>query len=91
MTYRRLAELTAGTLVEVQLETGRKHQIRLQLSGRGWPILGDRKYGSAHPFAAGIALHSRRLVFTHPTRDERIELVAPLPAAWLKAGVRDRS
>jgi 23S rRNA pseudouridine1911/1915/1917 synthase len=90
LAYRRLAELSAGTLVEVELETGRKHQIRLQLSGRGWPILGDRKYGSRQRFAAGIALHSRRLAFTHPTRDERIELAAPLPASWLKLGVRDR-
>jgi len=90
LAYRRLAELPAGTLVEVELETGRKHQIRLQLSGRGWPILGDRKYGSRQAFAVGIALHSRRLAFTHPTRDERIELAAPLPATWLKLGVRDR-
>jgi 23S rRNA pseudouridine1911/1915/1917 synthase len=89
LLYRRLALLPTGTLVEVRLETGRKHQIRLQLSSRGWPIIGDRKYGSQRPFAAGIALHSRRLVFTHPTRDERIELAAPLPAPWSKLGVRD--
>jgi 23S rRNA pseudouridine1911/1915/1917 synthase len=90
LSYRRVASLPAGTLLEVELETGRKHQIRLQMSGRGWPILGDRKYGSQQPFADGIALHSRRLCFTHPTRDERIELVAPLPDAWLRLGVRDR-
>jgi len=89
LSYRRLAALTAGTLLEIALETGRKHQIRLQLSGRGWAILGDRKYGSREPFGAGIALHSRRVVFTHPTRDERIELVAPLPPAWRKLGVRE--
>lgn len=89
LTYRRITSLAAGTLLEVELETGRKHQIRLQLSGRGWPILGDRKYGSQQPFADSIALHSRRLTFMHPTRDERIELVAPLPATWLKLGVRD--
>jgi 23S rRNA pseudouridine1911/1915/1917 synthase len=90
LRYQRLAELPGGTLVEIRLETGRKHQVRLQLSERGWPILGDGKYGSRQPFADGIALHSRRLVFTHPTRDEQIELIAPLPAAWLKLGVRDR-
>ena len=90
LTYRRLADYSASTLLEVELETGRKHQIRLQLSERGWAILGDQKYGSRRPFAAGIALHSRRLAFTHPTRDERIELLAPLPTAWLKYGVRDR-
>ncbi|MES1213211.1 MAG: RluA family pseudouridine synthase [Singulisphaera sp.] len=90
LTYRRLADLAVGTLLEVQLETGRKHQIRLQLSARGWPVLGDLKYGSSVSFPAGIALHSRCLTFTHPTRDERIELVAPLPQAWLKQGVRDQ-
>jgi len=89
LSYRRLALLATGTLVEVCLETGRKHQIRLQMSGRGWPVLGDRKYGSERPFPQGIALHSRRLIFSHPTRDERIELVAPLPPSWLKLGVRD--
>ena len=90
LAYRQLTALSAGTLVEVELETGRKHQIRLQLSSRGWPVLGDRKYGSGESFASGIALHSRRLTFTHPVRDERIELLAPLPAAWRKLGVRDR-
>jgi 23S rRNA pseudouridine1911/1915/1917 synthase len=90
LTYRSLACLAPGTLLEVELETGRKHQIRLQLSGQGWPILGDRKYGSRQAFPLGIALHSRRLTFTHPTRDESIELTAPLPAPWLKYGVRDR-
>ncbi|MBI2823164.1 MAG: RluA family pseudouridine synthase [Planctomycetia bacterium] len=89
LSYRRLAALPAGTLVEVHLETGRKHQIRLQLSARGWPVLGDRKYGSSRTFLLGIALHSRRLAFIHPTSREPIELVAPLPPAWNQIGVRD--
>jgi 23S rRNA pseudouridine1911/1915/1917 synthase len=70
------------SLVEVQLHTGRKHQIRVQFAGRGHPILGDRKYGGTRPFPNGIALHCRRLAFQHPTRDERIEVTAPLPPAW---------
>jgi 23S rRNA pseudouridine1911/1915/1917 synthase len=90
LSFRRLARLSSGWLLEVLLETGRKHQIRLQLSGRGWPVLGDRKYGSGEPFLAGIALHARRLAFTHPTRHEPIDLTAPLPAAWRKLGVPDR-
>lgn len=90
LAYRVLAEVAGGTLLEVQLETGRKHQIRVQLAGRHWPILGDRKYGSQRPFKAGIALHSRRLVFTHPTRQETISLVAPLPSSWRPLGVRDQ-
>lgn len=89
LTYRRLQTIRPGSLVEITLETGRKHQIRLQLSTRGFPVLGDRKYGSQSPFPAGIALHSRRLVFRHPTQNTEIELVAPLPPAWKKLGVSE--
>lgn len=71
-----------GALLEVALETGRKHQIRVQLAHRGWPILGDRKYGSRVPFPEGIALHARRLAFEHPVRKTPIEIEAPLPASW---------
>src|SRR5262245_61476525 len=55
-------ELGPLSLLEAQLHTGRKHQIRVQLSHAGFPIVGDRKYGSRHAFSPGIALHSRRLV-----------------------------
>ena len=82
LSYRPLARLKAGTLLEIVLETGRKHQIRLQLASRGHPLLGDRKYGSHAAFPVGIALHSRRLVLEHPVRKCRIELTAPLPKAW---------
>jgi 23S rRNA pseudouridine1911/1915/1917 synthase len=86
--YRTLRHFNQLSLVEITLETGRKHQIRLQLAGAGCPIVGDRKYGSRRTFAAGIALHARRLVFEHPVKREmRIELVAQLPAAWRKSGV----
>ncbi len=83
LAYRTLHPLdgTGQTLVEVALATGRKHQIRVQLASRGWPILGDRKYGSRRPFP-GIALHSRRLAFEHPVRKTPIEIVAPAPASW---------
>jgi 23S rRNA pseudouridine1911/1915/1917 synthase len=89
LVYRGLRRVPAGTFVEVRLETGRKHQIRLQLASRGHPIIGDRKYGSRRALAQGIALHSRRLVFCHPVRDESIELVAPLPSAWAALGISD--
>lgn len=82
LSYRRLAVVAGNSLVEVELETGRKHQIRLQLSHGGHPIIGDRKYGSRQPFSAGIALHARRLVISHPTTAARLEFEAPLPAAW---------
>ena len=70
------------TLLEVQLHTGRKHQIRAQLAAAGWPIVGDRKYGSTTSVGPGIALHARSLHFDHPTKSERIEVVAELPDSW---------
>lgn len=70
------------SFVEVRLHTGRKHQIRVQLSNAGYPIVGDRKYGSRAKFAAGIALHSRRLVMEHPVTKVQMVLDAPLPPAW---------
>jgi 23S rRNA pseudouridine1911/1915/1917 synthase len=82
LTYRVLEPLDTATLVEVRLETGRKHQIRVQLAARGWHVLGDAKYGARTRFPRGIALHARRLVIEHPVRHERLEIVAPLPAYW---------
>jgi 23S rRNA pseudouridine1911/1915/1917 synthase len=87
LTFKRWERLPKGWLLEVLLETGRKHQIRLQMSARGWPIVGDQKYGSCEPFPSGIALHARRLTFRHPTNHEEIELEAPLPPAWRRFGV----
>jgi 23S rRNA pseudouridine1911/1915/1917 synthase len=89
LSYRVLQSLRGGALVEVRLETGRKHQIRLQLSHAGHPIVGDRKYGARGAFPVGIALHARRLTLTHPVRGEPLELVAPLPASWKKLGLAE--
>ncbi len=87
LAYRRLEVIGEDSLLEVELETGRKHQIRLQLAERGYPILGDRKYGSVRRWPLGIALHARRLVVQHPVRDERLEFLAPLPDVWRNFGV----
>ena len=89
LSFRRLAAVRGGVWLEVGLETGRKHQIRLQLSSRGWPVLGDRKYGARTTFGEGIALHARRLSFTHPTRGEIVEIVAQVPATWRGLGIAD--
>jgi 23S rRNA pseudouridine1911/1915/1917 synthase len=62
--------------------TGRKHQIRVQLSHASLPIVGDRKYGSSTSFPRGIALHARRLVVEHPVRKEPLTIEAPLPESW---------
>lgn len=89
LAYRRLRSVGRDSLVEIQLETGRKHQIRVQLAEREWPVLGDRKYGSRRAFPSGIALHARRLTFEHPVRHERVEIVAPLPKAWRRLGLEE--
>jgi 23S rRNA pseudouridine1911/1915/1917 synthase len=78
----RLSDRAWATLLEVRPVTGRKHQIRVQLAQAGFPIVGDRKYGSRREFAAGIALHARRLVVEHPVRHTPVAIEAPLPAEW---------
>lgn len=89
LSYRRLVQLPRHWVLEIALETGRKHQIRLQLAERGFPVVGDRKYGSQAAFPEGIALHSRRLGFTHPTLGTPVELTAQPPKSWAKFGFRE--
>jgi 23S rRNA pseudouridine1911/1915/1917 synthase len=85
--YRVLQRGRGMCKLELRPLTGRSHQLRVQLASRGLPIIGDRKYGSAHVLEAAdghlrIALHARELSFRHPTRKEAIAVVAPLPADW---------
>lgn len=87
LAYRKMAKLEKAALVEITLETGRKHQIRVQCAHHGCPVVGDRKYGNRETFPAGIALHARRLVVSHPTTNDPVVLVAPLPHAWRRYGV----
>ena len=81
----RLQYVTLGcsdryTLVEVNLLTGRHHQIRAQLSKIGCPIKGDLKYGAKRSNAGGgISLHSRTIEFVHPVRKEAVKIIAPVP------------
>lgn len=89
LSYRSLGVIgQKNSWVEVSLETGRKHQIRLQLSSHGHPIIGDRKYGSCIMLPTGIALHARRLVVSHPTTAARLEFEAPTPDTWRRFGIR---
>jgi 23S rRNA pseudouridine1911/1915/1917 synthase len=82
LKYKRLKVSGKSSLLEISLETGRKHQIRVQLAARGHPVIGDSKYGSRRKFAGGIALHCRRLVIEHPVKKTPLELTAPPPQAW---------
>lgn len=69
--------------VELELETGRKHQIRLQLSELGCPIVGDVRHGGpAWHDGRAIALQAGWLSFDHPTRGERLEFAIDVPSAW---------
>lgn len=80
LTYRRIAHHAGWSLLEVVPETGRHHQIRVQLAAIGHPVAGDLKYGAAAPLDdRTIALHAVRLRVPHPTRGEKIALSAPPP------------
>ena len=74
----------AVTLVSVELITGRAHQIRCQFSDRGFPVLGDIRYGARHPFGANdhIALHCHHLCFEHPVQKNSFHVEAALPDIW---------
>jgi len=72
------------TLVEVKLETGRKHQIRVHLAEKGFPIVGDRAYGSSSSPIRRMALHAANLAFTHPRTGKRMEFHSPPPASFAK-------
>jgi 23S rRNA pseudouridine1911/1915/1917 synthase len=80
-----------ATLVEVRLETGRTHQIRLHAAGVGHPVLGDKQYGTVSALAPPrMALHAKHLSFNHPMNGEASSFDCPLPEdleSWLE-GVR---
>ncbi len=90
LSYQVLAQTDSHSLLEIQLGTGRYHQIRLQCAARGLPVLGDSLYGAAGTFGPSvedprhhhIALHARQLAFRHPMLDEQVDITAPLPPAW---------
>ncbi len=80
LSYRAIAQSDRYTLIEVNLETGRHHQIRCQLSAIGSPIKGDLKYGAKRSNPdGGIALHARKIEFIHPVSKQPISITAPVP------------
>lgn len=89
LAYRTLERLPFGWLLEIELVTGRMHQIRVQLATRGWHVLGDRQYGASVGAASfgwdgaeRIALHARSLQFLHPIRYDAVFVTAPVSAPW---------
>jgi len=88
--YRTLATADWGAWLEIVLETGRTHQVRIQAAFRGHPLLGDSQYGSTTAFGPqhederlrAIALHARTLEFFHPMTKELVSVTAPVPEFW---------
>jgi len=85
--YRVLASSQRYWLLEVDLVTGRKHQIRAQLSAIGCPIKGDLKYGAPRSNPdGGISLQAHRISFIHPVSGKVIDITAPLPDEMKRLG-----
>lgn len=90
LKYRVVRRLERSDLLEIELHTGRMHQIRVQAASRGRPVLGDTQYGSREPFGPAaelerdraVALHGHSLTFLHPIRYEPVTVVAPVPEGW---------
>lgn len=85
LTYKTLVRGDNYTLLEVNLETGRHHQIRCQLAAIGCPVKGDLKYGAKRSNPdGGICLHARQIEFVHPVSKQNICITAPVPddALW---------
>lgn len=81
LDYQVLMRTEDMSRVRIQLHTGRTHQIRVQFSGRGWPLVGDRKYGIPDE-ADEIALWSYRLAFKHPYSGKSMEFILEPPAVY---------
>lgn len=85
LSYRAIAQSDRYMLLEINLETGRHHQIRCQLAAIGCPIKGDLKYGAKRSNPdGGISLHARKIEFVHPVSKQQLSIIAPVPddALW---------
>ncbi|MEE3343029.1 MAG: RluA family pseudouridine synthase [Bacilli bacterium] len=84
LRYRRIDynEELNYSLVEIFLYTGRSHQIRVQFASRGYPLVGDQKYGKDRDNKTNIALYSHKLVFNHPVTKERLEFNLDIPKRY---------
>jgi 23S rRNA pseudouridine1911/1915/1917 synthase len=92
LTYTLKGRSDRYYLLEVELHTGRHHQIRAQLANRGCPVKGDLKYGFPRSNKDGsISLISRRIEFIHPVKKEKIVITAPFPGGdiWEEFGMKD--
>lgn len=77
--YTVLKEAKGFSLLEIHLLTGRKHQIRVHLSEKGHPVVGDKRYGTGNDHYGTLALHARSLSFTHPVNGKRLSFETAIP------------
>ena len=83
LTWRSVAKRDAMNLLEIELKTGRPHQIRIQLAHRGFPVLGDLRYGAKKEFdGKNVALHCYLLGLEHPVKKELMKWVAKPSSTW---------
>jgi len=83
LSFRVIRQFDTTALLEIKLDTGRHHQIRVQLAHIGFPIIGDFRYGSRISFPRkAIALHARSIKIKHPVRNETVCFSAPLDHLW---------
>jgi RluA family pseudouridine synthase len=95
--YRVLQQFPQYAWLEIELETGRMHQIRVQAASRNFPLLGDDWYGSNIPFGPPaidqrerlIALHARSIELKHPMTDLPVHVAAPLTSWWHELGIHE--
>lgn len=84
LTFKRLRYQKGISLVEIHLITGRYHQIRVQFAHHGFPLLGDKRYGSTFPFGDdAIALHAREMHIRHPTKGDEMHFSVEPGKKWL--------
>ncbi len=81
--YKLIRKVNEYTLLDIQTLTGRKNQIRVQLSDIGCPIVGDRKYGASAEFIRRVRLHAYSLSFPHPVTGKDINVESPMPGGFL--------
>jgi len=79
LSFKRLNYKDGYSLVEIYLETGRSHQIRVQFSSRGFPLVGDAKYNKSHDGKTSVALFAKRLEFKHPVSKEILSFELDIP------------
>jgi 23S rRNA pseudouridine1911/1915/1917 synthase len=95
LSYRLLASHRGLSLLEIKPVTGRHHQIRVQLSAAGYPIVGDLKYGASEKLLdRSVALHAASLAVKHPVKDETVRLKTPPPTLypwnWFQSAIENR-